>query len=212
MLHLPPLDGLRYIEAAARHQSFVRAAKEFDVTAAAVAHRVRMLEKHLDTPLFSRRHRSGRAYLEDVQRVLAEIHTASERHRLRPRARRMRIVSVEAVAEKWLMLRLPAFTATHPDIAVELETNHRGVDPERRDFDAWLAYTGETAARRPSTRQTFTAGPCSTISAGTPTGRTGSPARASPRPTSPRPRVFASTACWFAPRSAASGPPSGARC
>ena len=158
MLHLPPLDCLRYFEAAARHQSFVRAAKEFDVTAAAVAHRVRMLEKHLDTPLFSRRqrsvhlNRSGRAYLKDVQRVLAEIHTVSERHRLRPRTRRVRIVSVEAVAEKWLMPRLPAFTAAHPDIAVELETNHRGVNPERRDFDAWLAYTGETAAPRPVTR------------------------------------------------------------
>ena len=158
MLHLPPLDCLRYFEAAARHQSFVRAAKEFDVTAAAVAHRVRMLEKHLDTPLFSRRHRSvrlnrhGRAYLKDVQRVLAEIHAVSERHRLRPRTRRVRIVSVEAVAEKWLMPRLAAFTAAHPDIAVELETNHRGVDPERRDFDAWLAYTGETAAPRPVTR------------------------------------------------------------
>ena len=156
MLHLPPLDCLRYFEAAARHQSFVRAAEEFDVTGAAVAHRIRMLERYLGARLFSRGqrsvrlNRSGRAYLKDVQRVLAEIHTVSERHRLRPR--RVRIVSVEAVAEKWLMPRLPAFTAAHPDIAVELETNHRGVDPERRDFDAWLAYTGETAAPRPVTR------------------------------------------------------------
>ena len=28
-----------------------------------------------------------------------------------------------------------------------------GVDPDRRDFDAWLAYTGETAAPRPVTRR-----------------------------------------------------------
>ena len=69
---------------------------------------------------------------------------AGERHGRRPR--RLRIVSVEAVAEKWLMPRLPGFTAAHPGIAIEIETNHRGVDPERRDFDAWLAYSGETGA------------------------------------------------------------------
>ena len=41
----------------------------------------------------------------------------------------------------------------HPDIALEIETNHRGVDPDRRDFDIWLAYTGETAAPRLVTRR-----------------------------------------------------------
>ena len=57
------------------------------------------------------------------------------------------------VAEKWLLPRLASFKADHPGIAIELETNHRGVDPTRRDFDAWLAYTGETAAPRPLTRR-----------------------------------------------------------
>ena len=154
---LPPLDGLRFFEAAARHQSFVRAAAELGVTPAAVAHRIRTLEQHLDVPLFDRSHRSvrlnrrGRAYLKEVQRILAEVHGISERQRRRPR--RVQIVSVEAVAEKWLLPRLASFTADHPDIAIELETNHRGVDPTRRDFDAWLAYTGETAAPRPLPRR-----------------------------------------------------------
>ena len=31
MLHLPPLDSLRFFEAAARHQSFVMAGKELGV-------------------------------------------------------------------------------------------------------------------------------------------------------------------------------------
>ena len=65
----------------------------------------------------------------------------------------MRIVSVEAVAEKWLLPRLASFKAAHPGIAIELETNHRSVDPSRRDFDAWLAYSGETSAPRPLTRR-----------------------------------------------------------
>ena len=157
MPRLPPLDSLRFFEAAARHQSFARAAAELGVTPAAVAHRIRTLEQHLEIPLFDRSHRSvrlnrrGRAYLKEVQRILAEVHGVSERQRRRPR--RVRIVSVEAVAEKWLLPRLASFKADHPGIAIELETNHRGVDPTRRDFDAWLAYTGETAAPRPLPRR-----------------------------------------------------------
>ena len=157
MLHLPPLESLRFFEAAARHQSFVLAGKELGVTASAVGQRIRTLEKHLDAELFERRrrsvrlNRSGRAYLKEVQRILAEVHGVSERQRVTPR--RVRIVSVEAVAEKWLLPRLVSFKAAHPGIAIELETNHRGVDPARGDFDAWLAYTGETSAPRPLTRR-----------------------------------------------------------
>ena len=155
MLLLPPLDSLRFFEAAARHQSFARAGEELGVTPASVAHRIGMLEKHLEVPLLERRHRSvrlnrrGRAYLKEVQRILAEVHGVSERQRRWPR--RIRIVSVEAVAEKWLVPRLATFKAEHPTVAIELETNHRGVDPDDRNFDAWFAYTGETAAPRPVT-------------------------------------------------------------
>ena len=136
-------------------QGFARAAEKPAVTPAAVAHRVGMLEKHLEVPRFERRHRSvrlnrrGRAYLKEVQRILAEVHGVSERQRRWPR--RVRIVSVEAVAEKWLVPRLATFKAEHPAGAIELETNHRGVDPDDRNFDAWFAYTGETAAPRPVT-------------------------------------------------------------
>ena len=61
MLFLPPLDSLPFFfEAVARHQGFARAAEEPGVTPAAVAHRVGALEKHLDVPLFDRRHRGVR--------------------------------------------------------------------------------------------------------------------------------------------------------
>ena len=92
---------------------------------------------------------AGTRTWKEVQRILAEVHGVSERQRRWPR--RVRIVSVEAVAEKWLVPRLATFKAAHPGIAIEIETNHRGVDPDGRDFDAWFAYTGETAAPRPVT-------------------------------------------------------------
>ena len=83
---LPPLDCLPFFEAAARHESFVRAAEEFRVTPAAVAHRVRMLERHLGAPLFNRRQRSvrlnrrGRAYHEAIRRILRDIHRTTRHH------------------------------------------------------------------------------------------------------------------------------------
>ena len=153
-MSLPPLEGLRFFEAAARHESFKDAAAELGVTPAAVGYRIRALEQHLDVELFDRHQRGvnlnrhGRAYLEDVKRILAEVTAVSERHRRRPR--RVRVVSVEAVAERWLTPRLASLEAAHPGITIELETDHRGVDPGRRDFDAWIAYTGETAAPRPT--------------------------------------------------------------
>ena len=83
---LPPLDCLPFFEAAARHQSFTRAAEELGVTPAAVAHRIRMLEGHLDAALFVRRHRSvhlnrrGRAYHAEVRRILTDIRETTRRH------------------------------------------------------------------------------------------------------------------------------------
>ena len=67
------------------------AGKELGVTAAAVGHRIRTLEKHLDAELFERRRRSvhlnrrGQTYLKEVQRILAEVHGVSEQQRATPR-------------------------------------------------------------------------------------------------------------------------------
>ena len=89
MRSLPPLDCLRFFDAAARHQSFVRAAEELRVTAAAVSHRVRMLEHHLRAPLFDRFHRGvrlnerRRRYHADIERILDDLHAATERRRSR---------------------------------------------------------------------------------------------------------------------------------
>ena len=93
VIPLPPLDCLRFFEAAARHRSFLRAAEELGVTPPAVGHRIRMLESHLGAELFERRRRSvllnrrGRAYYEEVRRILLDIRETTERHGDRKRFR-----------------------------------------------------------------------------------------------------------------------------
>ena len=93
MKDLPPLDCLKFFEVAARHESFARAAEELGLTPAAVAHRVRMLEKHLGAPLFSRRqktvrlNRRGRAYAGEIRRILEDVRDTTRHHADRRRLR-----------------------------------------------------------------------------------------------------------------------------
>ena len=71
---LPNLNGLKAFEAAARHQSFTRAAEELCVTQGAVSHQVKALEADLGVKFFNREPKqliiteAGRDYLEVVRR------------------------------------------------------------------------------------------------------------------------------------------------
>ena len=51
---LPLLNTLKVFEAAARHESFTRAAEELSVTQGAVSHQVKQLESQLGLKLFNR--------------------------------------------------------------------------------------------------------------------------------------------------------------
>ena len=103
---IPPLECLRFFEVAARRESFAKAAEELHVSSSAVAHRIKVLEKHLDGALFERSHRGvrlnghGKAYLKDVQRILAKIQVVTERRRGDSGIQRLKPVAVEAVAQK----------------------------------------------------------------------------------------------------------------
>lgn len=57
---LPPLNGARAFEAAARYLSFTRAAEEMSLTPAAVGQRVKTLEEYFGVKLFERLTRSLR--------------------------------------------------------------------------------------------------------------------------------------------------------
>ena len=81
---LPPLNALKAFEAAARHQSFTRAAEELCVTQGAVSHQVKALEAELGLKLFNRQRQrlvitdSGRSYLGIVRDALDCIADGTE--------------------------------------------------------------------------------------------------------------------------------------
>ena len=153
MRRLPPLEALRFFEAAARHGSFAAAGEELCVTSAAVAHRVRTLESSLREKVFVRHprrgvelNRHGEALLRDVQRILTELYDVAERLRSGGEAPRLKILAAEGVAAMWLLSRLPDFKANHPCLAIEVDTDHREIDPERREFDVWIVFASEVEA------------------------------------------------------------------
>src|SRR5258708_34261530 len=89
---LPPLNALRSFDAAARHQSFTRAAAELCVTQGAVSHQVKALETELGLQLFKRERNglvmteAGRGYLAVVRDVFERLLPGTPRRLERQRA------------------------------------------------------------------------------------------------------------------------------
>ncbi|MBC7958064.1 MAG: LysR family transcriptional regulator [Cytophagales bacterium] len=122
MRRLPPLPELIAFEAVARHLSFTRAAAELSLTQSAVSHRVRRLEAHLGTRLLNRLN-PGLTLTEPGIALLPELTDCLDGlARLGTRtSRRLRVGAGTALSSWWLVSRLPAFLAQHPELSVELQ-------------------------------------------------------------------------------------------
>lgn len=125
---IPPLLGLHAFEASARHLSFAAAAVELHLSPSAISQRVRVLEKHLGTPLFERRPRSvrlteaGQAYLPAVRDLFEDLAAATS-GLFGDTDRTTLTVRVQAsYASTWLAPRLPAFCAAFPHVDVHMIT------------------------------------------------------------------------------------------
>src|SRR3954447_4056446 len=76
---LPSLNALKAFEAAARHESFTKAAEELSVTQGAISHQVKALELELGIRLFDREWqklnitRAGLSYLEVLRDAFDRI-------------------------------------------------------------------------------------------------------------------------------------------
>jgi len=126
---IPSLKALRIFEVVSRHLNFRLAAEELDVTQGAVAQQIRALETELGVRLFERHSRglaptgAGAGYARRVRLALEEIADATRL--LRPGHRPVTISVAPTIATKWLLPRLPRFTARHPDIDLRVLATER---------------------------------------------------------------------------------------
>src|ERR1700748_3348815 len=119
---LPPLNALKAFEAAARHESFTRAAEELFVTQGAVSHQVKALEEELGIKLFNRERQrlviteAGSQYLTTLRDAFDRIALGTERLLQRQSAGALTVSTSPDFAAKWLVNRLRPLAATHPHI------------------------------------------------------------------------------------------------
>lgn len=140
-LRLPPLNTLRFFEAAARHLSLRLAAVELGVTRGGVSRGIQGLEDWLGIALFARTSRglmltdAGKKLYPEVQRFLVDISTASAS--LNAQLPRSQIsVSVAPSFARFILLpRLNEFRSRYPHIAISIDTAHKQIEFPRDGVD-----------------------------------------------------------------------------
>jgi DNA-binding transcriptional LysR family regulator len=146
---MPSLVALRCFEAAARLESFSRAADELHLTHGAISRAVRSVEEDLGAQLFERRNRrvflnaAGRLLFDGVHAGLGQMARAAEAVRQQVAGRPLLLSCEPTLLMRWLIPRWGDFQARYPQHTVHLVAGGgtvewgRGIDLaiRRNDFD-----------------------------------------------------------------------------
>ena len=142
---LPPLNALRAFEAAARHESFTRAADELNVSHAAISRHVRGLEQRLGVMFFKTVSRGveltedGEEYLSAISPAFDTIAEATDALYDWPEGL-IYITCEPNFAVKWLMPRLGEFQDEFESIEVSIDASGDVADLKRHEFDLAIRY------------------------------------------------------------------------
>ena len=140
------LKALRAFESAARTGSFVQAADELSISAAAISQLIRSLEQQVGRQLFHRVNRSvvvseaGLEILPHVSKAFEEINWVSQKLSGRKTHRRLVISVPHSVAMGWLASRIPAFTKVHGQIDFSLRGEDDPISFENDLIDMRMSY------------------------------------------------------------------------
>lgn len=138
--HLP-LNGLRVLDAAARHLSFTRAADELAVTPAAVGQQIRALEDMLGVVLFRRTSKGleltdeAAAGLDPLREGFLAFETAVQAMQAGQSSHVYTIASPRDFFAAWLGARLAAFRAANPQVRFNIVGGDSDVDFTEANLD-----------------------------------------------------------------------------
>lgn len=147
---IPSLAALRAFEAVARLGSFTAAARELNVTHAAIAQHVRAIEAELNTSLLMRQGRGialtepgatlGAALADGFGQVIAGVNAVTADAEMRP----ISLSVTPSFAENWLMPRFGEFWEKHPNFGLSINPSVEVVDLRRDSIDLAVRYgTGD---------------------------------------------------------------------
>lgn len=146
MFRLPPLNALKCFEAAARHQSFSKAADELRVTQSAVSHQIRQLEQWFGVTLFDRQGRltaptpEGAELANALAEAFGQMQAACSRIAKNDGRATLTIASIPSVATIWLIPRLSEFKRLYPGITVRLMHAYYDQPVDFGDIDLAIMY------------------------------------------------------------------------
>ncbi|CAB3708490.1 Gcv operon activator [Achromobacter denitrificans] len=129
-----PVTSLRTFEAAARLRSFKLAAAELAVTATAVSHQVKALERHVGVALFERVPRgvrltdAGARLFAGVHGALLDVAQALDALRPAPASGALTVSTTHSFAALWLVPRLGRFYEACPQYQLNLNASAEPVD------------------------------------------------------------------------------------
>lgn len=144
---LPSTSALLALEAAARHQSFARAAQELSLSEGAISRQIAKLEQFLGVRLFLRvgnrveLSSAGTRYAAQMRTLLADM----ERHTRQVMSEAsagtaLEIGVIPTLASRWLIPRLARFRQRHPDIEINLRERTQPFILEDSDLHAAINY------------------------------------------------------------------------
>lgn len=160
---LPSTQALHCFEAAARHQSFTRAAQELSLTQGAVSRQVAALEDFVGVPLFKRT-QHGMSLTPagaDYARQVAQRLDALERDALDLMGRQgsgdaLTLAAVPTFATRWLIPRLSSLAHSQPQLQIHIEARTRPFLFAESGLDAAVyAGTAEQVLQWAGTRATL---------------------------------------------------------
>jgi LysR family transcriptional regulator, glycine cleavage system transcriptional activator len=143
---LPPLHWLRAFEAAARTLSFTEAARELNLTQAAISKHVKALELNLRHPLFHRHARSlaltknGEAYLPKVQDALDRLAIGTREVFGQRHSEALTLRCAVSFNVNWLAPRLPDYLKRHPDKPIRILSSVWSDAFDAEAFDLEIQY------------------------------------------------------------------------
>ncbi|MEN2394836.1 LysR family transcriptional regulator [Pseudomonas halotolerans] len=143
---IPSTVALVSFEAAARHESFTKAAQELSLTQGAICRQIASLEDFLGVELFRRSRRGVKlteAGLSYSRRVATQL-DAVERDTLsvmgHTGANVIELAVVPTFGTQWLLPRLKDFQQQHPEVTVNLTNRTRPFLFADTDFDAAIYF------------------------------------------------------------------------
>ncbi|WP_353157520.1 LysR family transcriptional regulator [Salinisphaera shabanensis] len=146
MSRIPPIQSLDALVSVARLGSLAAASEELHLSVPTLSRRIARLEADLGISLFERRPRglvlttAGEAYHAKILPALKLLHVAHAGS-AKERRHTVRLTTIPAFANRWLLPRLHRFSEMHPEIEVDLiaSTSLERLDDQDLDLAIRLA-------------------------------------------------------------------------